>query len=108
MTSAEGWRGSARSAGTRVARVEDPRLLTGGGTFVDDIVRPGMLHACFVRSPFPRARIDAVDAAEARALPGVRAVLLGADLNPGVRALSLVVENHPFTEFSMDYPLAQG
>ncbi|HEU5302992.1 MAG TPA: xanthine dehydrogenase family protein molybdopterin-binding subunit [Acidimicrobiia bacterium] len=85
MTSAEGWRGSARSAGTRVARVEDPRLLTGGGTFVDDIVRPGMLHACFVRSPFPRARIDAVDAAEARALPGVRAVLLGADLNPGVR-----------------------
>ncbi len=42
-------------AGTRVARVEDTRLLTGHGTFVDDIIRPGMLHACFVRSPFARA-----------------------------------------------------
>ena len=34
-------------------RVEDARLLTGAGTFVDDVVRPGMFHACFVRSPFP-------------------------------------------------------
>ena len=38
-------------------RVEDARLLTGTGTFVDDVTRPGMLHACFVRSPHPRARI---------------------------------------------------
>jgi CO/xanthine dehydrogenase Mo-binding subunit len=48
-------------AGTRMARVEDTRLLTGHGTFVDDIVRPGMLHACFVRSPFARARINGID-----------------------------------------------
>ena len=41
---------AARYAGTRVQRVEDARLLTGSGTFVDDISRPGMLHACFVRS----------------------------------------------------------
>ena len=40
-----------------VARVEDARLLTGHGTFVDDIVLPGMLHASFVRSPYARARI---------------------------------------------------
>ncbi|EUA68570.1 aldehyde oxidase and xanthine dehydrogenase, a/b hammerhead domain protein [Mycobacterium xenopi 4042] len=46
---------AARYAGTRVQRVEDTRLLTGRGTFVDDISRPGMLHACFVRSPFARA-----------------------------------------------------
>ena len=45
-----------RYAGARIPRVEDPRLLTGHGTFVDDISRPGMLHACFVRSPFARAR----------------------------------------------------
>ena len=51
--------GAARYAGSRVARVEDARLLTGEGTFVDDISRPGMLHACFVRSPVARARIAA-------------------------------------------------
>jgi carbon-monoxide dehydrogenase large subunit len=76
--------GAARYAGTRVRRVEDPRLLCGRGAFVDDIVRPGMLHARFVRSPFARARIGAIDASGALALPGVRAVLTAADLNPGV------------------------
>ena len=44
-----------------------------------------MLHACFVRSPFARARIDGIDASEALALPGVRAVFVAADLNPDVR-----------------------
>ena len=41
------------------ARVEDARLLTGRGVFVDDVVLPGMLHACFVRSPFARAAVRA-------------------------------------------------
>ncbi|WP_187369657.1 xanthine dehydrogenase family protein molybdopterin-binding subunit [Fodinicola acaciae] len=77
--------GATRYAGTRVRRVEDARLLTGHGTFVDDVVRPGMLHACFVRSPFPRARITGIDPAEALALDGVRAVFTAADLNPDVR-----------------------
>jgi len=72
-------------AGTRVARVEDTRLLTGHGTFVDDITRPGMLHACFVRSPFARARIHGIDASAALALPGVRAVFTAADLNHEVK-----------------------
>ncbi|MFB4309681.1 xanthine dehydrogenase family protein molybdopterin-binding subunit [Actinomadura sp. GTD37] len=75
---------AARYAGTRVPRVEDARLLTGHGTFVDDVVRPGMLHACFVRSPMARARITGVDASEALALDGVHAVFLAEDLNPGV------------------------
>jgi aerobic carbon-monoxide dehydrogenase large subunit len=74
-----------RYAGTRFARVEDTRLLTGRGTFVDDISRPGMLHACFVRSPFARARINGIDPAAALALPGVRAVFVAADLNPAVK-----------------------
>src|SRR3546814_263268 len=43
-----------------------------------------MLHACFVRSPFARARIGEIDASEALALPGVHAVLTAADINPGV------------------------
>lgn len=64
--------------------MKDPRLLRGRGTFVDDVVCPRMLHGCFVRSPFARARLGAVDAAGALALPGVHAVLTAADLNPGV------------------------
>lgn len=76
--------GAARYAGTRVNRIEDPRLLTGHGTFVDDVVRPGMLHACFVRSPLARAKIVAIDASAAVQLPGVHAVFLAEDLNPGV------------------------
>ncbi|MCW2652042.1 MAG: aerobic carbon-monoxide dehydrogenase large subunit [Mycobacterium sp.] len=76
---------AARYAGTRVQRVEDTRLLTGHGTFVDDISRPGMLHACFVRSPFARARINGIDTSAALQLPGVHAVFVAADLNPDVK-----------------------
>jgi carbon-monoxide dehydrogenase large subunit len=79
--------GSTRYTGSRVHRVEDARLLTGRGTFVDDVRRPGTLHACFVRSPLARARILDIDAGEAAALPGMRAVLTGADLNPDVHEL---------------------
>src|SRR4051794_5693821 len=76
--------GTTRYAGARVHRVEDARLLTGHGTFVDDVVRPRMLHACFVRSPVARARIVGIDASGALALPGVEAVFPAADLNPDV------------------------
>lgn len=75
----------ARYAGARVSRVEDVRLLTGGGTFVDDVALPGLLHACFVRSPVARAAIRGVDVSAALGLPGVRFVFTAADLNPGVR-----------------------
>ncbi|RDH76511.1 xanthine dehydrogenase family protein molybdopterin-binding subunit [Mycolicibacterium moriokaense] len=76
---------ATRYAGARLPRVEDTRLLTGHGTFVDDVSRPGMLHACFVRSPFAKARIKSIDTAAALALPGVQAVFVAADLNPDVR-----------------------
>jgi len=72
--------GTTRYAGSRVNRVEDARLLTGRGTFVDDVTRPAMVHACFVRSPMARARIAGIDTAEAQALPGVRAVFVADDL----------------------------
>jgi len=77
--------GTTRYAGARVHRVEDARLLTGHGTFVDDITRPRMLHACFVRSPVARARIVGIDASAALDMPGVVAVFTAADLNPDVR-----------------------
>ena len=75
---------AARYIGARVHRVEDARLLTGRGTFVDDIVRPRMAHACFVRSPLASARLGAIDASAALEMPGVQAVFTAADLNPGV------------------------
>lgn len=69
--------GAARYAGHRINRVEDARLLTGTGIYVDDIALPGMLHACFVRSPLAKAKIRGVDTSAALALPGVRHVFTG-------------------------------
>ncbi|MFI1030415.1 xanthine dehydrogenase family protein molybdopterin-binding subunit [Streptomyces sp. NPDC020951] len=96
-----------RYTGTRTLRVEDPRLLTGTGTYVDDVVRPGMLHACFVRSPMARARIVGIDVSEALALEGVHAVFVADDLNPGVREqwYSLSGRDDPDTPRP---PLAEG
>jgi carbon-monoxide dehydrogenase large subunit len=58
----------------------DDRLIRGAGCFSDDLVLPGRLHACFVRSPHAHARILAVEAEAARALAGVVAVLTAADM----------------------------
>lgn len=77
--------GAARYAGSRVARIEDARLVTGQGTYVDDVNLPGMLHAYFVRSYLAHATIRGIDTAAARALPGVHAVFTAADLNPDVQ-----------------------
>lgn len=66
--------------GARVRRVEDPRLLTGRGRYVDDIRLPGMLEAAILRSPHPHARIVRIDIARALDLPGVYDVITGADL----------------------------
>jgi aerobic carbon-monoxide dehydrogenase large subunit len=51
---------AGRFVGARVQRREDPRLLTGHGSYVDDIRLPGMLHAAFVRSPLAHARVTSI------------------------------------------------
>lgn len=66
--------------GRSLVRREDDRLLTGQGRYVDDLAHPGALRAAFVRSPYPSARILTIDIADARAMPGVIAVLTAADL----------------------------
>jgi aerobic carbon-monoxide dehydrogenase large subunit len=71
--------------GTRVVRTEDPRLLTEGAVYVDDLRAPelaGAVYATFVRSPMAHARITGVDTSAARAMPGVVAVYTAADLGP--------------------------
>jgi carbon-monoxide dehydrogenase large subunit len=61
--------------GERVLRKEDPRLLTGSGSYVDDVELPGMVHAHILRSDLPHARIEALDAAPALARDDVLLVL---------------------------------
>lgn len=66
--------------GQSVPRREDGALLSGQGQFIDDLNLPGQLHAYFIRSPHAHARIRGIDVAAATAMPGVAAVLTGADL----------------------------
>jgi aerobic carbon-monoxide dehydrogenase large subunit len=69
-----------RSIGRAEPRREDARLLTGRGRYIDDIVVPGALHACFVRSPHAHARIGSIDVSAALEMPGVVAVFTGHDI----------------------------
>jgi putative selenate reductase molybdopterin-binding subunit len=69
-----------KSVGRSERRVDSVKLATGRGTFVDDIALPGMLHARILRSPHAHARIARIDAAKARTIPGVAAVLTHEDV----------------------------
>jgi carbon-monoxide dehydrogenase large subunit len=75
--------------GAKIHRREDPHLITGGGRYVEDLVRTGALTMAIVRSPYPHARIKRIDATAARAMPGVVAVLTAADFKP------LLTGTHP-------------
>jgi len=66
--------------GQPLKRYEDPQLVTGKGSFVDDIQLPEMLHAAVLRSPHAHARIRAIDVTAAHNMAGVVAVLTGADI----------------------------
>lgn len=66
--------------GSRIKRREDPRLIMGRGTYVDDIQLPRMTYAAILRSPYAHARIRSINVDKAKALPGVVAVMTGADL----------------------------
>jgi carbon-monoxide dehydrogenase large subunit len=81
MTTATG-----RMFGRSIKRREDPRLVTGRGSFVDDIKLPGTTYAVFVRSPHAHARVRGIDTTAARRHPGVVAVFTGRDM-AGVNSL---------------------
>ncbi len=66
--------------GQRVRRKEDPRLITGAATYVDDVKKPGMLYAAILRSPHGAARIKDLRTEAAAKAPGVYAVFTGADV----------------------------
>src|SRR5436190_21259141 len=73
-----------RFVGQRVQRREDARLVTGHGTYVDDVTVPGLLHVAFLRSDLARGTILSLDVAAARALDGRVAVPTRPDLNSPV------------------------
>jgi carbon-monoxide dehydrogenase large subunit len=76
----EGHAPSTGWVGRQLNRKEDHRLTTGRGQYFADITVPGMLHLVFVRSARAHARITRIDAAAAIKLPGVVAVVSGADI----------------------------
>ena len=89
--------------GQSMKRVEDPRLLAGRGTYIDDIHLPNLAHAAVLRSPHAHARIAAIDTSRAKALPGVILVMTGAEAaqktgplpcfaNPPVKQMCIAVD----------------
>jgi carbon-monoxide dehydrogenase large subunit len=92
--------GATRYIGKRVLRKEDLRLLTGRGTFIDDVGVPGVLHVAFIRSQIARGRVTVLDLSHAREVPGVHAVLSAADLgalNVKLSNMHLKDEGGPLT-----------
>src|SRR5437588_7027118 len=71
---------SASGIGAAVRRKEDQRFITGKGRYTADFDRPGQAYAVFVRSPHAHARIKGIECKSASAMPGVLAVLTGAEL----------------------------
>ena len=88
--------------GEPVRRIEDDRLVTGHGRYVDDVKLAGMLHIALVRSPHAHALIKNIDVSQAAALPGVETVFTGADLQEQLGSLpagwtikDMVAPDHP-------------
>ena len=90
--------------GRALPRKEDQALLSGRGRFIDDLAPvPGLKHAAILRSPHPHARIRAIDAARALALPGVIGVVTGAELARVVGPIPRVVRAPvPYFPFAID------
>ena len=72
--------------GARLKRPDGPAKLTGSAPYAADLAPPGLLHVRLVLSPYARARIVGIDAAEALTIPGVVAVVTASDLAPYVKA----------------------
>lgn len=100
---------AGRYFGTRVTRKEDARLVTGAGRYVDDLDRPDMWHAAFVRSPHAHARINKIDTAQAENITGVHGVLTQDTLGEGLTDKRMEVDAPPgMLKFAINqYPLGK-
>ncbi|HZO71898.1 MAG TPA: molybdopterin cofactor-binding domain-containing protein [Ktedonobacteraceae bacterium] len=101
--------GIAAMVGTPIKRREDPRLITGQATYVDDIKLLGMLHMAVLRSPYGHARINSIKTDAARKLPGVVAVYTADDLKGKVGNIAIAVPlGHIAEGMGGRGPLAEG
>jgi aerobic carbon-monoxide dehydrogenase large subunit len=93
--------------GSPVERLEDLRFLRGRGQYIDDLTREGLLHAAILRSSVAHGRIRVIDAAAALALPGVHAVITGADMGGCVPIIPMRLQ--PLPEFQpFEQPVIAG
>jgi carbon-monoxide dehydrogenase large subunit len=97
----------AGGIGSDAPRKEDDRLLRGEGRFADDVDPAHALHMAIARSPFPRARIEAIDVSAALALEGVHHVLVGADVARLSRPINVLrpvpdAADHPYWALAQD------
>src|SRR5579872_3125640 len=101
--------GIAAMLGSPIKRREDPRLITGQATYVDDIKLHGMLHMSVLRSPYGHARINSINTEAARNHPGVVAVYLAEDLKGAVGNIAIAVPlGHIAEGMGARGPLAEG
>jgi CO/xanthine dehydrogenase Mo-binding subunit len=103
----EGPRENYSWIGKSMKRVEDPRLLTGKGKYIDDIEVPNMAHAAILRSPYAHALIKSINISEALKLPGVISVITGAEFakltGPTVTFSSPAVVQHAIAKDRVRY-----
>lgn len=97
---------SSDPMGQSVPSPRNRRLLAGRGRYVADLNFPACLHAAFVRSPWGRARIAAIDSEAARAMPGVEAVLTGADIAAVCKGYRGATAAFPALRAPLQHPLA--
>ena len=96
-----------RYIGAPVTRKEDARFLTGQANYLDDIKRPGMLHAAILRSPHAHARIIGIDTKDALSMPGVSAVITYDDLPASIQPIPVRIYELPGLDRCLQYPLAR-
>jgi len=94
-----------RLIGAKVPRVEDRRILTGRGRYVDDLHLPHMLHATFLRSPVAHARVAALDASAAKRAPGVVAVFTGEEMKALSKPIAVPMAEAMGARIPEFYPL---
>ncbi len=101
--------GISAMLGSPIKRREDPRLITGQATYVDDIKIPGMLYMAVLRSPYGHARITSINTDAARQYPGVKAVYTAVDMKGAVGNVVVAVPLGKMGEgMGIHGPLAEG
>ncbi len=100
--------GIAASIGTPIKRREDPRLITGQATYVDDVKLSGMLHMAILRSPYGHARINSINTEAAKKHPGVKAVYTAEDFSDIATVAIAVPLGEIANGMGLHGPLASG